>query len=142
MLPSSHLDELLGHARAGRPCLLERTLLEYPVIKRVVSPIISLFGWVVDMFNPPPLESMTLTQRAGRVFLLTLSMVTASIIFAMAGAVGLYIMERGRELRDTPQFYHGLVIVLVGIAVNVGCVFVLFQVKKFDTKLLPPPEKK
>ena len=142
MLPSSHLDELLGHARDGRPCLLERTFLEYPSIKRFFSPHTSLFGWVVDMFNPPPLESMTLTQRAGRVFLLTLAMVVASILFAMAGAVGLYVMERGRELRDTPQFYHGLVIVLVGIAVNAACVFVLLQVKKLDSRLLPPADKK
>ena len=85
---------------------------------------------------------MTLTQKAGRILLFTAALVIGSILFAMAGAVGLYVMERGRELRDTPQFYHGLVIVLLGIAVNVGCIFVLLQIKKADTTLVPPAEKK
>lgn len=85
---------------------------------------------------------MTAVQKTGRVLLFSGTLVVASILFAMAGAVGLYIMERSRELRDVPQFYHGLVIVLVGIAVNLGCVFVLLQIKKADTKLVPPPEKK
>jgi hypothetical protein len=59
----------------------------------------------------------------------------------MVGALGLYITERGRELRDIPQFYHGLLIVAVAVAVNIGCVFVLLQIKKADTKLLPPEKK-
>jgi biotin transporter BioY len=84
---------------------------------------------------------MSYLQRASRVLVFTLALVIASIIFAVVGTVGLYIMERGRELRDTPQFYHGLLIVLVGIAVNVGCVFVLLQIKRADTKLLPPDKK-
>ena len=137
----SYLDDLIAAYRHGEPCLPERTLLEYPVIKRFFYPLTSLIGWIVEMFNPPPLESLTFTQRAGRVFLFTLTMVVGSILFAMAGAVGLYIMERGRELRDTPQFYHGLLIMLVGAAVNVGCVFVLLQIKKADTKLVPPDKK-
>ena len=84
---------------------------------------------------------MNVVQKTGRVFFLTFALVVASVIFAMAGAVGLYIMERGRELRDTPEFYHGVIIILAGIAVNSACVFVLLQVKKADTKLVPPENK-
>ena len=80
-------------------------------------------------------------QRAGRVFMMTLTLVIASILFAMGGAIGLYVMERGRELRDTPEFYHGLLIILLGIGVNTACIFVLLQIKKADTKLLPPDKK-
>ncbi len=96
----------------------------------------------MELFNPPPLGSMTVVQKSGRILLFTGALVIASILFAMAGAVGLYIMERGRELRDTPEFYHGLMIVLVGIVVNAGCVFVLLQLKKTDIRLVPPAEKK
>ena len=95
----------------------------------------------MELFNPPPLSSMNLAQKTGRILLFTAALVIASILFAMVGAVGLYIMECGRELRDVPEFYHGLMIVTVGVGVNIGCVFVLLQIKKADTKLLPPEKK-
>jgi hypothetical protein len=142
MVPKTHLDEIEDHAHYGASCLLEQIPLRYPVIKRFFSPLISLCGWIMELFNPPPLGSMTVVQKSGRILLFTGALVIASILFAMAGAVGLYIMERGRELRDTPEFYHGLMIVLVGIVVNAGCVFVLLQLKKTDTRLVPPAEKK
>jgi ABC-type Fe3+-siderophore transport system permease subunit len=138
----SELDKLLDHNQEHGPCLLEETLLRYPAIKTFFAPLISLVVWIMELFNPPPLESMTLAQRTGRIFMFTFTLVVASVIFAMLGALGLYIMERGRELRNSPQFYHGLLIVLTGIAVNFLCVFILLQVKKADTKLMTPPEKK
>jgi len=103
---------------------------------------VALAGWLIHLFNPPPLNSMTTVQKTGRVLLFSGTLVIASIVFAMVGAVGLYLVERGRELGDVPEFYHGLVIVLVGIAVNISCVFVLLQIKKADTQLVPPPRKK
>ena len=81
---------------------------------------------------------MTLSQKTGRIFLLSVTLLVASVLFAMAGAVGLFIMERGREmgrytsvlpwprdhrLRPCGQF---------------SLRFLLFQVKKADTKLVPP----
>jgi hypothetical protein len=143
MAALTQLDKWLRvHHHEHLACRLEETLLRYPVIKRFLSPLISLAGWLMELFNPPPLESMNVVQRTGRVLLFTGALVVASILFAMVGALGLYIMERGRELRDTPQFYHGTVIVLVGVAVNVACVFVLLQIKKADTKLMPRSDKK
>lgn len=141
MAAPTQLDELLGSPPEGGSCTHRNILLKYPVIKKFFAPLISLISWIAELFNPPPLESLTFRQRTGRVIMMTVTLVTASVLFAMAGAVGLYVMERGRELRDTPEFYHGLLIVLVGIAVNTGCVLVLLQVKKADTKLLPPDEK-
>ena len=141
MAAPSELDKLIAEYHEHAPCLLEETLLRYPGIKPFFSPLISLVGWLMELFNPPPLKSMSLTQKTGRILLFTAALVIGSILFAMVGALGLYLMERGRELRDVPQFYHGLVIVMVGVAVNVGCVFVLLQIKKADTKLLPPEEK-
>jgi hypothetical protein len=142
--PSEHseLEKLIAEYHEQGPCLLEETLLKCLGIKRFISPLTSLAGWLMELFNPPPLESMTVVQKTGRVLLFSAALVIASIIFAMVGALGLYIMERGRELRDTPQFYHGLLIVLFGIAVNVGCVFALLQIKKADTKLVPPTGKR
>jgi hypothetical protein len=95
----------------------------------------------MNLFNPPPLESMSIAQKTGRVFFLSISLVIACIVFAMLGAIGLYVMEQGRELGNTPQFYNGCVIILLGVAVNAACVFVLLQIKKADTKLVPPKNK-
>jgi hypothetical protein len=142
MVPTSQLDKLLGHSHEGDPCELQPILLRYPVIKHFLSPLTSLASWVIELFNPPPLKSLNAAQKTGRVLLFSAVLVIASIVFAMVGAVGLYLLERGRELGDTPQFYHGLMIVLVGIAVNLGCVFVLLQMKKADTKLVPPQDKR
>jgi hypothetical protein len=139
MVPKSHLDDLLEHH--SLPCALEETLLKYPAIKRFLSPIFSLLPWLMEMFNPPPLESMTFSQKTGRVVFFSAMLVIASVLFAMAAAVGLYLLERARELHDTPGFYHGVVIVMFGVAVNAFCVFVLLQIKKADTKLLPPDKK-
>ena len=141
MAAPSELDKLIADYHEQHPCLLDETLLKFPAIKPFLEPLISLAGWLMELFNPPPLNSMTLYQKTGRILLFVASLVVGSVLFAMVGALGLYIMERGRELRDTPQFYHGLLIVMVGIAVNVGCVFVLLQIKKADTKLLPPEKK-
>ena len=141
MAAPSELDRLITEYHEEHPCLLVETLLRYAAIKPFFAPLTSLAVWLIELFNPPPLRTMTLFQKAGRILLFTAALVIASILFAMAGAVGLYIMERGRELRDTPQFYHGLLIVLIGLAVNVGCVFVLMQIKKADTKLVPPDSK-
>jgi ACR3 family arsenite efflux pump ArsB len=96
---------------------------------------------LINLFDPPPLESLNLTQKTGRVLLLTITLVVASILFAMLGALGLFIMERGRELGSAPQFYDGLIIILVGIAVNIACVFVLMQIKKADNHLIVPTKK-
>jgi len=141
MVPKPHLDKLEGHAPDGFPCLFEETLLRYPVIKRFFSPLIALVVWLMELFNPPPLKSMTVVQKTWRILLFSGVLVIASIVFAMIGAVGLYLMERGRELGDSPQFYHGLAIMMVGIVVNFGCVLVLLQIKKADTKLVPPVNK-
>ncbi len=84
---------------------------------------------------------MTLAQKAGRVFLLSITLIIASILLSMIGAVGLYLMERGHELGDAPEFWRGVLIILVGVAVNSTCIFVLIQIKNADTKLLPPPKK-
>lgn len=142
MVPPTQLDKFLAHHDEDGPCLHDRILLNYPRIKQFFSPLFSLAEWLMNLFNPPPLQSMNLVQKTGRVLLLTCSLVIASVLFAMIGAVGLFLMEKGRELRDAPEFYNGLWIVLLGAAVNLGCVFVLLQIKKADTKLVPPAEKK
>ncbi len=85
---------------------------------------------------------MDIFQRTGRVLLLTATMVIASILFAMIGALGLYFMERARELRDTPHFYQGLITLLIGLAVNISCVIILLQIKKVDQKLMSQAERK
>ena len=92
----------------------------------------------MHLFNPPPLASLSAMQKTGRVLILSGTLVVASILAAMLGALTLFLIERGRELGERPNFYSGLGILLVGLAVNFGCVFVLLQIKKADNRLVPP----
>ncbi len=84
---------------------------------------------------------MSLVQKTGRIFLLSITLTVASILFAMIGAVGLYLLERGRELGDAPEFWKGIWIILLGVGVNSACIFVLIQIKKADNRLMSPPQK-
>jgi uncharacterized membrane protein YidH (DUF202 family) len=84
---------------------------------------------------------MNFVQKAGRVLLLSSTLVVASILAAMLGALGLFLVERGRELGERPHFLSGLGIVLIGLAVNFACVFALLQIKKADLHLVPPEKK-
>ena len=104
----------------------------------MIKPITTTLSWLLNLFDPPPLKSMTTSQKVGRVVLLSSTLVFGSILVAMLGALGLYLMERGRELQDTPEFYKGLVIILTGIVVNTFCVLILVQIKRVDHKLIPP----
>lgn len=104
----------------------------------MIKPIAASLSWLLNLFDPPPLKSMTTSQKVGRVVLLSSTLVFGSILVAMLGALGLYLMERGRELQDTPEFYKGLVIILTGIVVNTFSVLILVQIKRVDHKLIPP----
>ncbi len=104
----------------------------------MIKRLIALLWWLLNLFDPPPLESMTVVQRTGRVIVLTATLVIGSILVAMIGSVGLFLMEKGRELRSTPEFFDGLGIILVGVIVNFSCVLVLVQIKRADRKLIPP----
>jgi hypothetical protein len=53
----------------------------------------------------------------------------------------LFIMEKGRELGSTPEFFNGLGIIAIGIAVNAACVAILVQLKRADHKLMPPKQE-
>jgi uncharacterized membrane protein YidH (DUF202 family) len=111
-------------------------------------PIITLFfqrfpalgAWLFDLFNAPPLESLTHLQKIGRVFLLTATLIIGSILVAMVGALGLFLVEQGSRLFEGPGVLNGLVILSTGIAVNVACVWVLLQIKRADNSLVPPPD--
>ncbi len=104
----------------------------------MLKPLLATLSWMLNLFDPPPLKSMTLAQKFSRVVLLSGTLVIGSILVAMLGALGLYLMERGRELQDTPEFYKGIVIILTGIVVNTFCVLILVQIKRVDHRIIPP----
>jgi uncharacterized membrane protein YidH (DUF202 family) len=104
------------------------------MLKRLTA----ILAWLLNLFDPPPLVSMTLTQKVGRVLLLSGTLVVGSVLVAMIGALGLYLMEKGRELGNTPEFFQGVLIIVTGIIVNTVCVLVLIQFKNADHKLIPP----
>jgi hypothetical protein len=102
---------------------------------------IAILAWLLNLFDPPPLNSMTFAQKAGRVILLTATLVIGSILVAMLGALGLFMMEKGHEIGSTPEFLKGVCIIAAGISVNAICVIILVQLKRADNKLVPPPKQ-
>jgi hypothetical protein len=104
----------------------------------MIKPAASILSWILNLFDPPPLVSMTVAQKVGRIIFLSGTLVIGSILVAMIGAVGLYLMEKGREFGDRPEIYKGLIIILTGIVVNTFCVLILVQLKRADHKLIPP----
>jgi len=106
---------------------------------RVFTYPFSLFSWLLYLFNPPPLETMSLRQKIGRVCLITVTLVVSCILFSMVMALGIFLVERSRAmLANTPELINGLAILLVSLGVNAVCVIILFQIRKTDRKLMPP----
>ncbi len=96
---------------------------------------------MINLFDPPPLQAMTLRQKAGRVILLTSTLVIVSTLVAMLGALGLFIGEQGYRLGNMPQFFNGLAIIVVAVAVNVTCVILLLKIRHADGRLMAPHQK-
>jgi len=98
----------------------------------------ALLAWLLHLFAPPPLASMSVTQKIGRTFLVTMTLVVICILTTMLGAIGIFVIERGRDmLGSIPELRRGVVIIFAGICVNAICVAVLLHIKKADRKLMP-----
>jgi uncharacterized membrane protein YidH (DUF202 family) len=83
---------------------------------------------------------MTSLQKIGRSFLVTGTLIVLSILTAMAGAVGLFLVERiSRALDRIADLWSTIAIIVVGLVVNAFCVYLLFLVKKLDRDLLLGP---
>jgi len=101
----------------------------------------SILAWLFDLFDPPPLRSMSRAQKIGRAFLLTGTLVVVCILTAMLGAVGVFIFQREHDMAGSIRdLLRDLGIIFVSMVVNTICVIVLLQIKKADRKLIQPPE--
>ncbi len=101
---------------------------------------LSILTWVVNLFDPPPLDSMNRVQKVGRVFMVTMSLVLGSILAAVVTGIGIYLVQRGHEMvTSVPHLLTGLGIIFTSIVVNTICVLVLLAVKRADQKLIPRP---
>jgi hypothetical protein len=100
----------------------------------------SILGWLLDLFNAPPRESMTRRQKVGRMLLVSGTLVILCILGAMVGAVGIFVLQRlSRALSQNSDLWNTAAVIIVGVGVNALCVFILFQVKKFDRRLMQAP---
>jgi hypothetical protein len=100
---------------------------------------IALLAWLLSLFNPPPLASMSGKQKIGRAFLVTLTLLVACILTAMLGAVGIFVIQRTRDmLTSIPKLMGGLEIIFASVLVNAICVVVLLHIRKAERKLIPP----
>jgi hypothetical protein len=106
-------------------------------MKRVAS----LGRWLLALFNAPPRASMTLLQKVGRIFLVTLSLFTFSVFSGLVLALALFLFERiaSGKIGDYPMA-KVLAILLDSVLVNVVCVFILLQIKRLDETLIPPAD--
>jgi drug/metabolite transporter (DMT)-like permease len=97
----------------------------------------SIFGWLLDLFNAPPRASMTRRQKVGRILFVSGALLVLCILSAMLFAVSIFIQEKlGRALDQISDVWTTASIIIVGVVVNALCVFILFQVKKFDRLLM------
>ena len=102
--------------------------------------VFAIGPWLVDLINPPPRDSLSLLQKGWRVMLVTVTLVTLCIIFALLLSLGFFAWQRSREfLEGVPQVRNAITILVASILVNVACIFMLLQVKKLDRKLIPQP---
>jgi hypothetical protein len=98
----------------------------------------ALLVWLINLFAPPPLASMSVPQKIGRAFLVTLTLVISCILAAMVGGIGIFVVQRGHDMMGSvPELLRGLEIIFAGACVNVICVAVLLQIKRADRKLIP-----
>jgi hypothetical protein len=104
--------------------------------------ISSLPAWLVHLFNPPPLASMSVGQKIGRVLLFTAALTTLCLISAMVLAAGIFLVERSPRLvaaiftNDLSQVDKMAGIMLLSIGVNSICVCVLLQIRRLDRGLM------
>jgi ABC-type anion transport system duplicated permease subunit len=104
--------------------------------------VFSIGPWLMELFNPPPRDSLTIVQKIGRVFLVLATLVTICIISALLISLGLLVLQRSREaLLGVPQLLNILVILAVSAVVNIVCIRTLFEIRRLDRLLIPHQEK-
>lgn len=109
-------------------------------MKALLNRSFAILVWLLNLFNPPPLVLMNRSQKIGRVFLVTLTLVISCTLTAMLGALGIFVIERGRVmLASIPDLLSGLEIIFASISVNAICVAVLLQIRRADRKLMTTP---
>jgi uncharacterized membrane protein YidH (DUF202 family) len=102
--------------------------------------VFSIAPWLMDLINPPPRDSLTLFQKSLRAALVTVTIVTLCVVFALVISLGLFSWQRGRELMEgAPQVRNGITILVASILMNAVCIFTLLQIKKLDRKVIPQP---
>ena len=100
----------------------------------------SILTWLLELFNAPPRAAMNRRQKVGRVLFVSGTLVVLCILSAMAFAVGIFVVERiGRAVDRIPDLWSTAAIIIVGLAVNALCVYVLFLVKRLDRNLMLGP---
>jgi len=77
---------------------------------------------------------MTFGRKIGRICGLCFVLLVACILAAMTICCIVYVFEQaGFESGAVPNLATGLGIIFTGLVVNVLCVFVLLQVRRFDS---------
>ncbi len=104
--------------------------------------LFSIGPWLMELFDPPPRDSLSFWQKIGRVLLVTITLITLCIITALVLAVLFFLVQKGHDaLSSMPQLKNALLILGVSIAVNLACVLALLQIKRLDRRLIPPAAK-
>ena len=104
----------------------------------MINRSVAVLAWLINLFNPPPFALMSRTQKVGRAFLVTLTLVVGCILAAMLGAVGIFVVQRGSGMLGShAELLGGLEIIFAGTCVNAICVTVLLQIRKAERKLMP-----
>ena len=102
---------------------------------------VSILAWLVNLFNPPPLQAMNRLQKVGRVFLFSITLVVVCILLSMFAAACIFTLQHARHMIiSRPELIGDACIIFVSMLVNSLCVMVLLAIRRADHKLVPPAE--
>jgi hypothetical protein len=102
---------------------------------------LSILAWLLNLFDPPPLKLMSRSQKIGRVFFLTGTLLVVCFLTAMLSAVGIFIVQRIHDMvTSVRDLLRDLGIIFASMIINAACVIVLLEIRKADHKLIQPPE--
>ena len=90
----------------------------------------ALVLWFAHLFNPPPLTTLTRSQKIARSFLVALTLFACCIAVATLAAVALYLAGHAHEMAKDRTTVAGVEIIFIAAIVNALCLRAILTIKR------------
>jgi len=105
----------------------------------MVKRFLAVAHWLIHLFEPPPLASMSLGQKIGRIFNVCLALLVICILTAITAAAFIFgVQQTCLIMGKASESLLGLEIIALGLSVNAICFYAVLRVRKLDLKLNLP----